>query len=63
MAKEKINFEDEDIRLRYRHTASHIMAQAVKICGLMQSWQSALQSTTDFTMISIWNTSCPTRIF
>ena len=30
MAKEKINFEDEDIRLRYRHTASHIMAQAVK---------------------------------
>ena len=30
MAKEKINFEDEDVRLRYRHTTSHIMAQAVK---------------------------------
>ncbi|HIU26261.1 MAG TPA: threonine--tRNA ligase [Candidatus Copromorpha excrementigallinarum] len=30
MAKEKINFEDEDIRLRYRHTTAHIMAQAVK---------------------------------
>ena len=30
MAKEKINFEDEDIKLRYRHTTSHIMAQAVK---------------------------------
>ncbi len=30
MAKEKINFEDEDIRLRYRHTTSHIMAQAIK---------------------------------
>lgn len=30
MAKEKINFEDEDIRLKYRHTTSHIMAQAVK---------------------------------
>lgn len=30
MAKAKINFEDEDIKLRYRHTTSHIMAQAVK---------------------------------
>ncbi len=30
MAKEKINFEDADIRLKYRHTTSHIMAQAVK---------------------------------
>lgn len=30
MAKEKINFEDEYIRLRYRHTTAHIMAQAVK---------------------------------
>lgn len=30
MAKEKINFEDEDVKLRYRHTASHVMAQAVK---------------------------------
>ena len=30
MAKEKINFEDENVRLKYRHTASHIMAQAVK---------------------------------
>lgn len=30
MAKEKINFEDADIKLRYRHTTSHIMAQAVK---------------------------------
>lgn len=30
MAKEKINFEDADIRLKYRHTTSHIMAQAIK---------------------------------
>ena len=30
MAKEKINFEYEEIKLRYRHTTSHIMAQAVK---------------------------------
>ena len=30
MAKEKINFEDEQVRLTYRHTASHILAQAVK---------------------------------
>ena len=30
MAKEKINFEDEQIRHNYRHTASHILAQAVK---------------------------------
>ncbi len=30
MAKEKINFEDEQTRLKYRHTTSHIMAQAVK---------------------------------
>lgn len=30
MAKEKLNFEDEQIRLKYRHTASHIMAQAIK---------------------------------
>ena len=26
----KINFEDEDLKLRYRHTTSHIMAQAIK---------------------------------
>ncbi len=30
MQKAKINFEDEQIRLMYRHTTSHIMAQAVK---------------------------------
>lgn len=30
MAKEKFNFADEDIKLKYRHTTSHIMAQAVK---------------------------------
>ncbi len=30
MAKEKINFEDEQVRSCYRHTTSHIMAQAVK---------------------------------
>ncbi len=30
MAKEKINFEDEQVRNNFRHTASHIMAQAVK---------------------------------
>ncbi len=30
MAKEKINFEDEQVRSNYRHTASHIMAQAIK---------------------------------
>ena len=30
MAKEKINFEDEQVRENYRHTTSHIMAQAVK---------------------------------
>jgi len=30
MAKEKINFEDESVRDAFRHTASHIMAQAVK---------------------------------
>ncbi len=30
MAKEKLNFADEDIKLKYRHTTSHIMAQAVK---------------------------------
>ena len=30
MAKEKINFEDEQIRNDFRHTASHILAQAVQ---------------------------------
>lgn len=30
MAKAKIDFSSEDIRHRYRHTSSHIMAQAVK---------------------------------
>ena len=30
MVKEKINFEDEQVRSNYRHTTSHIMAQAVK---------------------------------
>ena len=30
MAKEKINFEDAQVRECYRHTTSHILAQAVK---------------------------------
>ena len=30
MAKEKLNFEDAQIRHDYRHTSSHILAQAVK---------------------------------
>ena len=30
MAKEKLNWEDEQVRHDYRHTASHIMAQAIK---------------------------------
>ena len=30
MAKEKINFEDPHVRHDFRHTASHVMAQAVK---------------------------------
>ncbi|MFV0516301.1 MAG: threonine--tRNA ligase [Aminipila sp.] len=30
MAKEKINFEDEQVRHNFRHTSSHILAQAVK---------------------------------
>lgn len=30
MAKEKIDFADENVRDRYRHTTSHIMAQAIK---------------------------------
>ena len=30
MVKEIINFNDEETKLRYRHTASHILAQAVK---------------------------------
>ncbi len=30
MAKEKINFEDEQVRRDFRHTSSHIMANAVK---------------------------------
>lgn len=30
MANAKINFEDEQVRKIYRHTTSHILAQAVK---------------------------------
>ncbi|XVG95466.1 threonine--tRNA ligase [Eubacteriales bacterium KG127] len=30
MAKDKIDFSSQDIRHRYRHTSSHIMAQAIK---------------------------------
>ncbi len=30
MAKEKIDFSSEEVRHRYRHTSSHIMAQAIK---------------------------------
>ncbi len=30
MVKEKLNWEDEQIRHTYRHTASHIMAQAIQ---------------------------------
>ncbi len=36
MAKEKIDFENEEIRLEYRHTTSHILAQAIK-----QIWPDA----------------------
>ena len=30
MAKERIDFADENVRDKYRHTTSHIMAQAIK---------------------------------
>ena len=30
MAKAKIDFENEEVRLKYRHTTSHILAQAIK---------------------------------
>lgn len=30
MAKDKLNWEDEQVRHTYRHTASHIMAQAIQ---------------------------------
>jgi len=30
MSKEKINFSSEEVRKKYRHTTSHILAQAVK---------------------------------
>lgn len=30
MAKEKIDFSSEEMRTKYRHTSSHIMAQAIK---------------------------------
>jgi len=30
MAKEKLNWEDEQVRWTYRHTASHVMAQAIQ---------------------------------
>jgi threonyl-tRNA synthetase len=30
MAKQKIDFQNEEVREKYRHTTSHIMAQAVK---------------------------------
>ena len=30
MAKEKLNWEDPQVRWTYRHTASHIMAQAIQ---------------------------------
>ena len=30
MAKQKIDFTNEEMRTRYRHTSSHIMAQAIK---------------------------------
>ena len=37
MAKEKINFEDEDVRLRYRHTTSHIMICSIVINKVMMA--------------------------
>ncbi len=30
MTKEKLSFEDEQTKLKYRHTSSHVMAQAIK---------------------------------
>ena len=62
MAKEKINFEDEDVRLRYRHTTSHIMAQAVKHLWPDAKNTRSSVSTTVFTTISIWSTSFLIRI-
>ena len=64
MAKEKINFEDEQVRSNYRHTTSHILAQAVK-----KLWPDAklaignCPSKTDSTMTSTWSTSSTIRIF
>ena len=30
MGKEKVDFSDENVKEAYRHTSSHIMAQAIK---------------------------------
>ena len=57
MAKEKLNWEDEQVRHTYRHTASHIMAQAIQ-----HLWPDT-KFATDSTMTWNPNTNLPKKIF
>ena len=48
-----LTFDDQRGKNAYRHTASHVLAEAVSAFIPRQNVQSDLQSTKDFTMISI----------
>ena len=50
-----LTFEEDGGKHTLRHTASHILAQAVKRLWLKLNWLSVLLSIKVSTMISIWN--------
>lgn len=60
---EILKFSDEEGAKTFRHTASHILAQAVKKLYPEAKLAIGPALTTDFTTISIWNIDSQKRIF
>ena len=50
-----LTFNDDEGKLAFRHTVSHVLAQAVKRCIQKQSLQLDRQSKKVFIMILIWH--------
>ena len=50
-----LTFNDEEGKLAFRHTASHVLAQAVKRLTQKQSLQSDQRLKMDFTMTLTWH--------
>lgn len=51
-----LTFNDEEGKLAFRHTASHVLAQAVKrLYPRSKAWQSDQRLKMDFTMTLTWH--------